>query len=104
MTDTPRKIVTPIFVALVVSIVMNAAGLIGLALVSTNTNQVVRYVKEQTSPDRQKQQEKILNALLVQIDCNAAARLQAGFDSLAAQGLIKHVNVTENCAPVTGGG
>ena len=91
------KIVTPIFIALILSIVMNAAGLIGIALVSTNTNEVVHYVKAQTSPERQRQQEKILNALLVQIDCNAAARLQRGFDSLAVQGLIKPVDVTENC-------
>lgn len=98
MTESHRaKLVTPVFIALVLSITMNAAGLIGIALVSTNTNRVVHYVRDQTSPERQRQQERILNALLVEIDCNAAARLQAGFDSLAAQGLIKPVDVTDNC-------
>ena len=97
MTERRPRLITPVFIALVISIVLNTAGLIGIALVSTNTNEVVHFVQEQTSPARQKQQEKLLNELLVQIDCNAAARLQDGFDALAMQGLIKPVNVTENC-------
>lgn len=93
-----RRTLTPTFVLLILSIVMNGVGLLGISVVTSDTNRVVGYVREQTSPEAQKRQENLLNGVLVTIDCNGASRLQKGFDALSEQGLIGPIDVTQNCA------
>lgn len=98
-----QKVVTPTFILLVVSVVMNGIGLLGVSVVTTDTNRVVGFVRDQTSPARQEQLQEQQDGLLVQIDCNAASRLQRGFDALAEQGLIQPVDVTLGCGHILGG-
>lgn len=94
-----------------VNVVLVAIALISLFLVNQDTNTVskatkkvandtngiVEFVKEQTSPEAQAKQDKLLHQVLVTVDCNSAQRLQVGFDQLADQGVIKRVDVTSGC-------
>lgn len=62
-----------------------------------NTNDVVQFIKEQTDPERQAQQQELLNGILIRIDCNDARRLQSVIDGLVEQRLIEPFDVRTNC-------
>ena len=65
--------------------------------VTADTNRVVGYIDEQTSPERVAKQEQLLNGILVRIDCNDASRLQLVIDGLVEQGLVEPFDVRANC-------
>jgi hypothetical protein len=92
-----RRVITPVFIALIISICMNAVGLIGIGLLSQDTNKTVRFVEEQTAPSREERQRQQLDAVLFQIDCNSARRLQRVIDSLSQEGIIANIDITSDC-------
>ena len=98
-----RRVITPVFLALIIALIMSAVSNISLAFIANDTNKVVGYIDNQTSPERQRAQTESLNKILLIVDCNVRYALQEAFDQLEEQGLLApdSVTITDNCRETT---
>lgn len=100
-----RKIITPVFVALIFALIMNCAGLVVVTLIAGDTNNLARdartaaeFAREQTDPDKIQERNDALQGILLHIECADAQRLQLVIDGLVDQGLLPtSIDTTENC-------
>lgn len=61
-------------------------------------NQVIlRNIDEQTSPERQAAQAAAVDQVVIRVDCNNRKATEDAINQLAAQGLIKPIDITANC-------
>lgn len=98
-----RKPFMILVIVLCISLIsQGVSNLIGLSI-SSDTNKVVGYIDDQTSPERQAEQEAALNSILITIDCNVRISFQEALDELERQGILEpdSVVITDNCNNTT---
>lgn len=62
------------------------------------SNQVILHnIEEQTSPEHQAAQAAAVNEIVIRVDCNNRKATEDAINELAAQGLIRPVDITSNC-------
>lgn len=68
-----------------------------LLWLANDNHSVLGTIKRQTSPAAQKRQQDAVNDIVITIDCNNRKATQDAINQLAAQGIIKSIDVTAAC-------
>lgn len=92
---------TPTFVLMMISIILNAAGLIGIVLITNDTNKVVGDINARSSPEAQARQadaiEQIIEQIAARVDCNSRFAIEEALNELGEDLALPVITITENC-------
>jgi hypothetical protein len=95
------KVLTPTFVLLVMSVMLNGLALVGIVLMTSDTNRVVADIERRTSPaaqaETQKQVEQIIERIAAEGDCRTRQAIEEAVNALSAQIGFAPVDVTQAC-------
>jgi hypothetical protein len=96
-----QKIITPTFVLLVVSVLLNAGALFGIVVVTADTNRVVADLEKRSSPEAQAETqdriEEIIERIAAEGDCRTRQASEEAVNALSVQIGFAPVDVTQDC-------
>jgi hypothetical protein len=96
-----QKIITPTFALLVVSVLLNAAALFGIVVVTADTNRVVADLEKRSSPEAQAETqdriEEIIERIAAEGDCRTRQAIEEAVNALSVQIGFAPVDVTQDC-------